>query len=218
MFYLTEDVLISHLRMEGKYELIKPNPSGEMKPITKHTHVVFHLGSEAELRYLDVRKFGRMSLVRRGEEFEHKSLANLGPEPVREDFLFEEMQAFLKRRTKAIKSVLLDQQLVVGVGNIYADEILFHSKIHPMKPANQLTTKEQVRLHVAILHVLGEAVKHGGTTIRTYKNAFGEIGTYQDHLKMYGKKDELCVVCGTKIDKIKVAGRGTHFCPTCQPF
>lgn len=216
LFYFSEDVLISHLRMEGKYELVKRTSFGEMMPKTKHTHVVFHLENGAELRYLDVRKFGRMSLVPRGEEFEHKSLAKLGPEPVKEDFHFEDMQAFLKRRTKAIKGVLLDQQMVVGVGNIYADEILFQAKIHPTKPANQLTTKEEVRLHVAVMHILDEAVENGGTTIRTYQNAFGEAGTHQERLKMYGKEGELCPVCQTKIEKIKVAGRGTHFCPSCQ--
>lgn len=216
LFYLTDYVLISHLRMEGKYQLIEPDPLREMTPASKHTHVIFHLESGKDLRYLDVRKFGRMSLVERGKEFEHKSLAKLGPEPIKEDFLFEEMQAFLKRRKKAIKGVLLDQQMVVGVGNIYADEILYRAKIHPLTPANQLTESEQLKLHEAIIFILGEAVKNGGTTIRTYQNAFGDIGTFQNHLKMYGKENEACENCGTSIEKIKVAGRGTHYCPTCQ--
>ena len=218
LFYLTEDVLISHLRMEGKYQLIEPTPLREMTPNSKHTHVVFHLKSGKELRYLDVRKFGRMSLVPRGKEFQHKSLAKLGPEPTKEDFSFTEMQDFLSRRTKAIKGVLLDQQVVVGIGNIYADEILYRAKIHPLTPANQLTEKEQLRLHDSIIFILAEAVKNGGTTIRTYQNAFGEIGTFQNHLRMYGKENQACEACGTLIEKIKVAGRGTHFCPVCQPL
>lgn len=189
-----------------------------MTPNSKHTHVVFHLKSGKELRYLDVRKFGRMSLVPRGKEFQHKSLAKLGPEPTKEDFSFEKMQAFLSRRTKAIKGVLLDQQVVVGVGNIYADEILYRAKIHPLTPAKQLTESEQVRLHEAIIFILDEAVKNGGTTIRTYQNAFGDIGTFQNHLKMYGKENQACEACGTMIEKIKVAGRGTHYCPVCQPL
>src|SRR5699024_12050144 len=106
-------------------------------------------------RHLDVRKFGRMSLVPRGKEFQHKSLAKLGPEPTKEEFSFEERQTFLSRRTKAIKGVLLDQQVVVGVGNIYADEILYRAKIHPLTPAQKLTESEQLRLHEAIIFIFG---------------------------------------------------------------
>lgn len=218
LFYLSDYVLISHLRMEGKYQLAEPTTPREITPVSKHTHVIFHLESGKELRYLDVRKFGRMSLVERGKEFEHKSLKKLGPEPTKEEFIFSDMQAFLKRRTKAIKGVLLDQHLVVGVGNIYADEILFHAKIHPTAPANQLTEAEQLRLHEAIILILDAAVKSGGTTIRTYKNAFGDAGTFQNHLLMYGKENQPCENCGTLIEKIKVAGRGTHYCPSCQPL
>lgn len=216
LFYLTTDVLISHLRMEGKYQLAHPQTEIEDPFDTKHTHVVFHLESGDELRYLDVRKFGRMSLVEKGLEFKHKSLAKLGPEPVAEEFKLKDMQEFLTRRTKAIKGVLLDQQVVVGIGNIYADEILFKAKIHPIRPANSLTATEETSLHEAIISILAEAVQKGGTTIRSYENAFGEIGNYQKQLKVYGKTGEPCVRCGTKIEKIKVAGRGTHFCPTCQ--
>lgn len=217
LFYLSDYVLISHLRMEGKYQITEADPR-EMTPVTKHTHVIFHLKSGKELRYLDVRKFGRMSLVERGKEFEHKSLNKLGPEPIQEDFLLEDMQAFLKRRTKAIKGVLLDQQVVVGVGNIYADEILYRAKIHPTRPANELTEAEEIRLHESIIHILNAAVESGGTTIRTYQNAFGDAGSYQNHLQMYGKEKQPCEECGTQIEKIKVAGRGTHFCPSCQPI
>src|SRR5699024_11091631 len=105
-----------------------------------------YLKSGRKLIYHDVRKFGRMSLVEKGSEFEHKSLQKLGPEPTKEAFQLEAMQEFLTRRTKAIKGVLLDQQMVVGLGNIYADEVLFHAKIHPVNPANRLTDAEQIRL------------------------------------------------------------------------
>ncbi len=217
LFYLTNDVLISHLRMEGKYQLAHPQTKIKDPFDTKHTHVVFHLESGDELRYLDVRKFGRMSLVEKGLEFKHKSLAKLGPEPVPTEFKLKDMQKFLTRRMKAIKGVLLDQQVVVGIGNIYADEILFKAKIHPTRSANSLTATEEEKLYEAIISILAEAVKKGGTTIRSYENAFGEIGNYQEQLKVYGKTGEACVRCGTEIEKIKVVGRGTHFCPTCQP-
>lgn len=216
LFYLTKDVLISHLRMEGKYQFVKPETTLINAFDEKHTHVIFHLEDGYELRYLDVRKFGRMSLVEKGKEFNHKSLAKLGPEPIEEEFHLDEMQNFLTRRTKAIKGVLLDQQIVVGIGNIYADEILYEAKIHPMRPANSLTETEEEQLYRSIISVLKKAVTKGGTTIRTYENAFGENGNYQDYLKVYGKTGEKCLQCETTIEKIKVAGRGTHFCPSCQ--
>ncbi|MDN6161624.1 MAG: DNA-formamidopyrimidine glycosylase [Atopostipes sp.] len=216
LFYLTDYVLISHLRMEGKYQYLLPS-YGEKDAIEdKHTHIIFYLESGYELRYLDVRKFGRMSLVKKGEEFEHKSLAKLGPEPTLEDFKLEEMRDFLTRRRKAIKGVLLDQEIVVGIGNIYADEILFRSQIHPEKSAKTLTAAEEEILHESIINILDEAVQKGGTTIRTYQNAFGENGSYQEDLKVYGKNGLDCPRCGTKIEKIKVVNRGTHFCPSCQ--
>lgn len=218
LFYFTEEVLISHLRMEGKYQFVDPSAEIEDAAQTKHTHVVFHMESGYELRYLDVRKFGRMSLVEKGKEFAHKSLAKLGPEPIAEEFKLTEMSKFLTRRTKAIKGVLLDQQIVVGIGNIYADEILFSAKIHPSRPANSLTDSEEEKLYAAILSILAEAVKNGGTTIRSYQNAFGDIGTNQDYLQVYGKEGQPCETCGTKIEKIKVAARGTHYCPSCQPL
>src|SRR5699024_6747865 len=108
------------------------------------------------------------------------------------------------------------QQMVVGVGNIYADEILYRAKIHPLTPANQLTAREQLRLHEAIIFILDAAVKNGGTTIRSYQNPFGDIGTFHNHLKMYGKENEDCENCRTSIENIKVAGRGTYYCPVCQ--
>lgn len=215
LFYLTDYVLISHLRMEGKYNYISPNDK-ENTSKDKHTHIIFYLESGYALHYLDVRKFGRMSLVEKGQEFEHKSLAKLGPEPISEEFKLEKMKEFLTRRTKAIKGVLLDQELVVGIGNIYADEILFQSKIHPKRPANTLTDKEEKILHDSIIDILNRAVDLGGTTIRTYKNAFGESGNYQNYLKVYGKEDFPCLRCGTEIEKIKVVGRGSHYCPNCQ--
>lgn len=218
LFYLTNDVLISHLRMEGKYQLIEPDEKGQLPRRGKHTHVIFHLESGKKLCYLDVRKFGRMSLVAKGQEFDHKSLVKLGPEPTVADFDLTAMQEFLTRRTKAIKGVLLDQQIVVGVGNIYADEILFEAKVHPATPANRLTDSEEIRLHQAIIAILDAAIDKGGTTIRSYENAFGDIGTFQNQLEVYGKDGEACVNCGTEIKKIKIAGRGTHYCPVCQPM
>ena len=216
LFYFTDDVMISHLRMEGKYALVEPEENGQLPLRGKHTHVIFYFESGKKLLYNDVRKFGRMHLVPKGEEFKHTSLMKLGPEPIAKDFILEDMQEFLTRRTKAIKGVLLDQQIVVGIGNIYADEILHRAQIHPITPANTLTEDEEIRLHERIIQVMDEAVQSGGTTIRSYANAFGEVGNFQDKLQVYGRDGEICFTCGTEIQKTKVAGRGTHYCPVCQ--
>jgi formamidopyrimidine-DNA glycosylase len=212
LFYLTDYVMISHLRMEGKYTVVENE-----QPIMKHTHVIFKLEDGRELRYLDVRKFGRMALVKKGEEYMHPSLMKLGPEPIASQFLFEAFKELLSKRKKAIKAVLLDQGIVAGVGNIYADEILHEAGIHPSHPASHLSQEQVFVLHQAIIAVMGRAVKAGGTTIRSYKNAFGQEGTYQQSLLVYGRPGEECTRCGTLIKKIKVSQRGTHYCPACQP-
>lgn len=211
IFILTRDALISHLRMEGKYEL-----TSIQEPITKHTHVVFDFTDGSSLRYMDVRKFGRMALVPNDEWTTYSGITKLGPEPTIETFDSDDFEKALKNYKKPIKSVLLEQKVVTGLGNIYADEVLFDSKIHPLQPANTLTDEETLRLHQSIIEILACAVEARGTTIRTYKNAFGENGTFQSFLKVYGQTGEMCPRCGTPIEKIKVAQRGTHFCPHCQ--
>ncbi|WP_326716328.1 DNA-formamidopyrimidine glycosylase [Vagococcus jeotgali] len=211
IFELTNYDLISHLRMEGKFEYHESS-----EDITKHTHVLFTFTDGSQLRYLDVRKFGRFNLVKKGEAKDYKGIKKLGPEPILPDFDLEDFENGLKNKTKAIKPLLLDQTLVTGLGNIYVDEALFKSRIHPEQPANTLSKKEVKILHQAIIDVLGEAVEAGGTTIRTYKNALGDAGTFQISLNVYGKQGESCIRCGTEISKIKVAQRGTHFCSLCQ--
>ncbi|WP_208558800.1 DNA-formamidopyrimidine glycosylase [Marinilactibacillus kalidii] len=211
LFQLTDYVLISHLRMEGKYRIEESTV-----PLTKHTHVVFSLDDGVELRYLDVRKFGRMSLVEKDLVHTHKSLAKLGPEPFDGTLRLTELDRQLKKRKKMIKASLLDQTVIAGIGNIYADEILFEARIYPGRLSNSLSDLEMTNLHKAILLVMGKAVKAGGTTIRTYMNAFGETGTYQASLNVYGKDGQPCVRCGTIIEKTKIAQRGTHYCPNCQ--
>ncbi|MEG0289474.1 MAG: DNA-formamidopyrimidine glycosylase [Carnobacterium sp.] len=211
IFLFTHWAMVSHLRMEGKYEV-----EAKETPLKKHTHVVFHLDDGRDLRYLDVRKFGRMTLVPLGEQESVAGLKTLGPEPVPETFKLASFQKTLKQKTRAIKPLLLDQKVVAGLGNIYVDEALFKAKIHPLRSANTLTLSETKRLHEAIIQVLGEAVEAGGTTIRTYKNALGEAGSFQVKLHVYGKTNEPCIYCGTPIQKLKVAQRGTHICPSCQ--
>ncbi|EXJ22903.1 Formamidopyrimidine-DNA glycosylase [Alkalibacterium sp. AK22] len=212
LFYLSDYVLISHLRMEGKFRVETTDT-----PLARHTHVVFKLNGEEELRYLDVRKFGKMSLTSRVRPFEHPSLVSLGPEPTADKLNDKWVSQFLQNRKRAIKACLLDQTLVAGIGNIYADEILFDARIHPSRPAYSLKQEDISRLTKSIITIMDKAVKSGGTTIRTYANAYGDSGTYQHNLKVYGRDQAACTRCGTRIEKIKVAQRGTHFCPLCQP-
>lgn len=211
IFRFKKWALVSHLRMEGKYEVEESSV-----PLKKHTHVVFHLTDGRDLRYLDVRKFGRMMLVPLGEEFSTTGIRLLGPEPTKEAFDETTFYTTLQTKKRAIKPLLLDQTIVAGLGNIYVDEALFAAKIHPLRIANSLNETEVSRLHDSIIKVLGDAVEAGGTTIRTYQNALGEAGSFQVKLSVYGKKGIPCTRCGTPIEKIKVAQRGTHFCPNCQ--
>lgn len=213
IFKLSQADLVSHLRMEGKYEV---HSAGD--PISKHTHVIFSFTDKTELRYLDVRKFGRMVLVEKDQGKQYKGIVALGPEPIPTDFKLVEFSQGLKKHHKAIKPLLLDQRLVTGLGNIYVDEALWEAKIHPEQPANSLEAKEVERLYYSIIDVLDRAVAAGGTTIRSYLNALGEAGTFQVALNVYGQTDKPCSRCGTPIKKIKVAQRGTHFCPHCQKY
>lgn len=212
IFKLTNFDMISHLRMEGKYGF----DTDQQDVIDKHTHVIFHFTDHSRLFYNDVRKFGRMVLVLKNESSEYKGIKQLGPEPRPDVFYLETFQEKLKRSSKAIKPLLLDQKLVTGLGNIYVDEALWEAQVHPETPANVLDDGETNRLHQAIIDVLARAVEAGGTTIRSYANALGEAGTFQVALNAYGQTNLPCPRCQTPIVKTKVAQRGTHYCPTCQ--
>jgi formamidopyrimidine-DNA glycosylase len=212
IFHLTHFDLVSHLRMEGKYDYHE-NATDELG---KHTHVTFNFTDGTQLRYSDVRKFGRMSLVACGQAENLPNLKKLGPEPIEPDFDLGKFTQDLGRHHKAIKPLLLDQTLVVGLGNIYVDESLWQAQIHPQQPADTLTKNEIAILYGAIMDVLKRAIEAGGSTIRTYINALGEAGKFQRELHVYGKTGEPCLRCGAPISKIQLAGRGTHFCPNCQ--
>ena len=211
IFHLDHYELISHLRMEGKYQFTKENT-----PIDKHTHVLFFFEDGSQLRYNDVRKFGRMTIVEKGESATYRGIMKLGPEPLPDSFLLADFAAGLKKSHKAIKPLLLDQRLVTGLGNIYVDEALWEAKIHPEQPANTLRPKEIEQLRLSIIDVLNRAIEAGGTTIRSYLNALGESGGFQVALHVYQQTGKPCIRCGTPIVKIKVAQRGTHYCPNCQ--
>ena len=211
LFYFQKGLLISHLRMEGKYRL----ESRADKP-SKHDHVFFSFTDGTCLVYQDVRKFGTMEWLDLQQEDDYFAHKQLGPEPKLPDFDLAVFKAQVVKSKKPIKSALLDQKLVVGLGNIYVDEVLFGAGIHPFRQGKDLKPKEISRLHHAILEMMERAIALGGSTIRTYHNAFGADGSMQELHKVYGKTGQPCQVCGQTIEKIKLGGRGTHFCPHCQ--
>ncbi|HFI0255893.1 TPA: DNA-formamidopyrimidine glycosylase [Streptococcus suis] len=211
LIYLTDFVLISHLRMEGKYNFFP-----DQVPENKHFHVFFTFTDESTLVYQDVRKFGTMELLGKADVEAYFLSRKIGPEPTEEDFDLEEFAKKLAKSKKPIKSHLLDQSLVAGLGNIYVDEVLFKARVHPAQASNRLSEKQVASLRQATISVLQLGIEKGGSTIRTYKNALGMDGTMQDYLQVYGKTGQACPHCQTEIVKIQLGGRGTHFCPKCQ--
>lgn len=202
-------VLVSHLRMEGKYFYLSKE---DRNP--PHSCVVFYLDNGYRLCYADVRKFGTMELTSVTDLANLSSIAKLGPEP------FDATPEYLYQKTsatkRAIKDVLLDQSVLAGLGNIYVDEVLFLSKIHPLTQANLLTRNDTVTLLKHSVDVLNKAIVAGGTTIRTYQTLDGKTGEFQVELLAYGRENEECYACQSKLKKIFVAGRGTTYCPNCQ--
>ena len=203
--------IVSHLRMEGKYRLVKINTKKD-----KHDHVQIVFKDNSALRYNDVRKFGRMQLIKTGTEREKTGIGKLGVEPNSTAFTVSYLQNGLARKKKNIKNTLLDQSIVAGLGNIYVDEVLWETKIHPLSQANTIPAEKIVQLHDNINSLIELAIAERGTTIHTYLDANGKTGGFQRMLQVYGHKGEPCVRCGTPLEKIKVNGRGTTFCPKCQ--
>ncbi|MEF9891795.1 MAG: DNA-formamidopyrimidine glycosylase [Anaerorhabdus sp.] len=209
IFVLDDYILISHLRMEGKFF-----HEEKMKDTNKHMHVIFTLGSGKQLRYHDTRKFGRMELVPLDYDLVH--FKGLGPEPWDEEFNKEYCYSELKKRSGPIKGALLDQSFVAGVGNIYADEICFAIGVDPRKSCKKMTKKNAEDLVEATKTILEHAISLGGTTIRSYTSSLGVTGRFQLEVKVHGKEHERCPRCNNEIKKIRVATRGTYYCPHCQ--
>ncbi|SDX16098.1 DNA-formamidopyrimidine glycosylase [Paenibacillus sp. CF384] len=206
-------VLVSHLRMEGRYGVYEAD-----EPVELHTHVRFHFEDGTELRYKDVRQFGTMHLFAPGEDLTLPPLNKLGIEPLNEAFTLQAFKKEVAHRTTKIKPLLLNQEYIVGLGNIYVDEALFTAGIHPERTADSIKPAEWTKLHEAIRATLSRAVDAGGSSIKSYVNGQGEMGMFQHELLIYGRKNEPCRKCGASIDKTVVGGRGTHICLKCQPL
>lgn len=211
VFDLDDYYLLSHLRMEGKYFF--KNSSDD---ILKHEHVIFKLDNGEELRYMDTRKFGKMYLIKKEDINEIGPLKDLGLEPWDDNLNSKYLLDKYSKKKLPIKTILLDQSIIVGIGNIYADEILFLSKINPLKLCNLICEKEANDIVKYTREVLEKAIEMGGTTIRTYSSVDGVHGLFQKELLVHGKDKGNCPVCNNKINKIRVGGRGTYFCDKCQ--
>ena len=211
VFHLDSDVLLIHLRMEGKFTFRK---TGDI--LNKHEHVVFHLNDNLEMRFHDVRKFGKMYLVDKSNYLNEVPLKDMGLEyndkNLTDTYLYEK----LKTKSIPIKTSLLDQSIITGIGNIYDDEILFLSKIDPRRKSNKITKKECQKIIDNTNIVLDEAIKMGGTTIKSFTSSEGVHGLFQTELLVHGKKNDNCPNCKTKIEVTKINGRSTYFCPKCQ--
>lgn len=202
------DRLIIHLKMTGQLTV----RSGDA-PADPHGHTVFDLDDGRQLRFLDTRKFGRVYLV----ADENEVVGSLGPEPLSDDFTLAGFAALVRKRKGALKPLLLNQQFIAGIGNIYADEALFVAGIHPQRQADTLTDPEIERLYQAIRQVLCQALADQGTTFDgAYRQVDGGEGGHQENLMVFRRKGQPCPRCGRAIERIVVGGRGTHFCPCCQ--
>ena len=204
--------LLIHLGMTGQLFCAYPN-----QPIDKHTH--FLLGFESfqqELRFRDVRKFGFLSCFFSDEAMGQKKLDRLGPEPL--EIGYSDFVSLFKGHKARLKSLLLDQSFIAGIGNIYADEILFQAQLHPLLPAHSLQRVELRRLWRAVRKVLHQAIEHKGSSIRDYMDSKSQKGRFQDYHQVYGKESSPCSVCGQTIIRIRVNGRSSFYCPECQPF
>lgn len=195
---------VVHLGMTGRVLVVEPK-----EELAKHTHAVLRLASGRELRFVDPRRFGRLSVVTHDGGF-----SGPGTEPT--NIKFEDFVALFHGRKTPIKAALLNQKLLHGVGNIYADESLFRAGIRPRHRAGRLTRDELCRLHKAVKEVLAEAIKLGGSSVSDYVDADGEEGFFQLEHRVYLRTGEPCLVCKTPIKRIVLGGRGTHFCPKCQ--
>jgi formamidopyrimidine-DNA glycosylase len=204
--------LFIHLMMTGQLLLVRPSDD-----LVRFEHLRIGLDNGWALAYADQRKFGRVLRLTDAEWAEKDR--RIGPEPLESAFTAEDLFSITRMRTTPIKAFLLDQRHVAGVGNIYADEALFRAGIHPARASGSLDSSEIERLHAVVRIVLAEGIERRGTTLSDYRDANGAAGTNAANLRVYGRGGTgVCEDCGTELVRLVIAGRGTHFCPSCQPL
>lgn len=212
------NALVIHLGLTGALlkSLPKPPHSKLGQEAQKYIRVSFRLSSGTRLDFSDLRLFGKIWCLPQKEVSELKEIKKLGIEPFAKDFTLEWFAKELSRRKTKIKLLLLDQSFIAGIGNIYANEVLFYAGIHPKRPANEITSAEAKKLHEAILDVLTKAIQYKGSSVDRYVDAEGEEGTFHLQHKVYDRKGEPCFKCKTPVQRISFGQRGTYFCPKCQ--
>ena len=211
IFEVEDYYLLSHLRMEGKY-FIKHSD----EPLEKHEHIVFTFEDETDLRYHDTRKFGKMNLVKKEELYKIEAIKKQGYEPNQKELTKEYLHEKLHSKKLPIKTLLLDQTIISGLGNIYADEVLFGAKINPLKQGSEISLKECKKIINSCNKIIKKAIENGGTTIKSYTSSLGVTGKFQQYLQVHKRENEPCYICKQKINRIKVGGRSTYFCSNCQ--
>lgn len=212
LFHLSYgSTLVFHLRMTGRLQ-VEENGTGKTPP--RRLQMEFE-DWDGRLSFIDQRRFGYVALIREGEVCPIDLLLELGPDALRVSR--KELREIVGDSNRPVKSLLLDQRVIAGLGNIYVDESLFRAGIHPAERASDIDEKRVGQLHRVLKAVLAKAIACGGSSVRNYRTSSGASGTYQDHHRVYGRKGETCHRCGGTIAYGKVASRGTHFCPVCQP-
>ncbi|MDI9480526.1 MAG: bifunctional DNA-formamidopyrimidine glycosylase/DNA-(apurinic or apyrimidinic site) lyase [Syntrophomonadaceae bacterium] len=209
VFFMQEERhIIVHLGMSGRFYMIEKGQelSG------KHIHAVLHLDNGRRLVYQDARRFGGLRFVIDIEDF----FCRMGCEPLEDEFNADLLAKLVKDRKVAIKTLMLNQNLIAGIGNIYADEALFAAGILPQRPAGSLTTVEVERLTQAIKQVLNESIEQRGTTFRDFRDGYNKSGGFQHHLQVYGRINEPCRLCGRPLARERIGGRSSHYCRHCQ--
>lgn len=215
----TGETLLIHLGMSGRM-LISGAQLGQFHhdhpAPAKHDHVVFDMEGGARVTFNDARRFGAMDLMPTATAEAHPLIAALGPEPFGNDFHEDYLAGRLKGRATPVKSTLLDQHLVAGLGNIYVCEVLFRAGLHPARLARDLSAAEAAGLVPLIREVLAEAIEAGGSSLKDYRQADGELGYFQHSFRVYDREGQPCTRCGTALGRIVQAGRSSFFCPACQ--
>jgi formamidopyrimidine-DNA glycosylase len=204
------DTMLWHLGMSGSFRLCEPTEA-----LRKHDHLIIDF-EDIQLRYHDPRRFGCILWL--DAQSQSKLIDTLGPEPLSDEFHADYLAEKLKNKNVGTKVAIMDNHVVVGVGNIYATESLFNLGIHPAQPAKDLSPEQIVQLVIEIKRILKQAIDLGGSTLRDYTNAMGENGYFQQTLLAYGRAGEMCVNCETTLENIKLGQRASVFCPQCQPF
>jgi formamidopyrimidine-DNA glycosylase len=204
-------VLVVHLGMSGQLRLVDAET-----PLELHTHAVFDLDSGKQLRYRDPRRFGRLLLGSESALISARAMPRLGPEPIDPGFAADDLYQRFRKRKARLKAVLLDQSTIAGVGNIYADESLYRARLRPDRIAGSLSKGSVRRLHEALRLSLLIAIQNRGSSVDTYRDAWGDTGNQQEKLQVYGRAGEPCFTCGRPLSLVRIAGRSSVFCRRCQ--